>query len=147
MKTKLTWNSLMQFETNTRGHATIMDADLASGGLNQGANPKEYVLQGLSGCTGMDVIFYLKKHKEELLSLEINTEADLTNTTPKYFAEVRVHFNFLGDKLNSEVVKSSVVKSMTKYCGVSYMISRVCPVKYKIELNGIPLFEGQAKFD
>jgi putative redox protein len=147
MKTKLTWNSLMQFETNTRGHSTIMDADMSSGGLNQGASPKEYVLQGLSGCTGMDVLYYLKKHKEELLSLEINTEADLTNTTPKYFAEVRVHFNFLGDKLNPEIVKSSVVKSMTKYCGVSYMISRVCPINYKIELNGTPLYEGQAKFD
>ncbi|NOT79047.1 MAG: OsmC family protein [Bacteriovoracaceae bacterium] len=119
----------------------------ASGGLNQGASPKEYVLQGLSGCTGMDIVYYLKKHKQELLSFEISTEADLTNTTPKYFAEVRVHFNFLGDKLDPEIVKSSVIKSMTKYCGVSYMISRVCPVKYKIELNGVALAEGQAKFD
>lgn len=147
MKTKLKWNSMMQFETNTRGHTTIMDADMSSGGLNQGASPKEYVLQGLSGCTGMDVLYYLKKHNEELLSLEIDTEADLTNTTPKYFAEVRVHFNFLGDKLNPEVVKASVVKSMTKYCGVSYMISQVCPIKFKIELNNAPLYEGQAKFD
>lgn len=57
MKTKLSWTSGMKFSAETRGHETTIDADLASGGLNQAPNPKEFVLQGLSGCTAMDVVF------------------------------------------------------------------------------------------
>lgn len=76
------------------------------------------------------------------------TEADLTHEVlPKRFEEVRVLYKLLGDHLPKDKVISAVEKSMTKYCGVSYMISRSCPIKYKIELNGENIFESEAKFE
>lgn len=148
MHSKLSWVNQMQFMANTRGHENILDATLQSGGLNKGPNPKEYVLQGIAGCTAMDAIFYLNKHKQVPLAFDIDIVADLTqNTTPTYFQEVRLKYIFMGDQLSKDKVIAAVEKSMTKYCGVSYMIVKCCPILYEIELNGEKIFEGQAKFE
>lgn len=148
MFSKLSWVSQMEFKANTRGHENTLDATFESGGLNKGANPKEYLLQGIAGCSAMDAIFYLNKHKEKPLTFDIEIEADLTEKTmPIYFKEVRLKYIFLGDGLNKEKVIASVEKSMTKYCGVSYMVNKVVPIKYEILLNGESIFSGIAKFE
>ena len=148
MFSKLSWVSQMQFKSDTRGHENILDATLQSGGLNKGPNPKEYVLQGIAGCTAMDVVFYLNKYKEVPLSFDVEIDADLTEKTmPTYFKEVRLKYVLLGDQLSKDKVISAVEKSMTKYCGVSFMISKVAPIKYDVFLNGEKIFSGQAKFE
>lgn len=147
MKTNLSWKSKMQFISTTRGHENILDANLESGGLNSGANPKEYLLQGIAGCSGMDAIFYLNKHKQIPLRFDIEVEADLTEKTlPIYFKEIRLKYKILGDHLDRKKVINSVEKSMTKYCGVSFMVYKTSPILYTIELNGETIFEGKAKF-
>jgi hypothetical protein len=35
---------------------------------------------------------------------------------------------------------------MTKYCGVSYMISKVCPITYDVYLNDKLIYQDEAKF-
>ncbi len=147
MKSKLSWVNKMEFKSNTRGHENTLDATLESNGLNKGPNPKEYVLQGIAGCTAMDAIFYLNKYKLTPLSFDVEIEADLTEKTqPTYFKEVRLVYKFLGDQLPKDKVIKAVENSMTKYCGVSFMISKVCPIHYRVELNGENIFQDQAKF-
>lgn len=148
MESKLSWKNKMEFIANTRGHENILDAKLENGGLNKGANPKEYVLQGIAGCTAMDAIFYLNKYKIIPLAFDVEIVADVTkDTVPHYFKEVRLLYKFLGDNLPREKVIAAVEKSMTKYCGVSFMIAKCCPIKYKVELNGEFIFGGEAKFE
>jgi putative redox protein len=143
----LKWNSNLNFTSQIRGHETPIDAGFSVGGTNLAPTPKELVLTGIAGCSAMDAITYLKKYKVTPLDLNIKTEAELTNTTPKYFSKVHLIYKFLGDHLDKEMVVKSVVTSMTKYCGVSYMISKTCPITYEIELNGNNIFSGKAKFD
>lgn len=146
MEQKLKWNSGFNFTSQIRNHELNIDAQLAVGGTNRGPTPKELVLTGIAGCSAMDAIVYLKKHKQELLDLNIVTSAEQTTTNPKHFSYVHLIYQFLGDQLNHEHVIKSVETSMTKYCGVSYMISKTCPITYSIELNGIKIFDGTAKF-
>lgn len=148
MESKLTWKNKMQFLAQTRGHENILDAKFEHGGLNQGPTPKELVLQAIAGCSGMDAIIYLKKYKFEPLSFDIQIEAIPTiDKKPSYFQEVRVKYNFLGDTLPKEKVIAAVETSMTKYCGVSFMIVQSCPIYYVVVLNGEQIFEGQSKFE
>jgi putative redox protein len=146
MEQKLSWNTGFNFTSQIRGHELTIDAQLSVGGTNRGPTPKELVLTGIAGCSAMDAIVYLKKHKQELLDLNILTNAEQTTTNPKHFSYVHLVYQFLGDHLNKEHVIKSVETSMTKYCGVSYMISKTCPITYSIELNGIKIFDGNAIF-
>ncbi len=147
METTLTFQSQMKFISKTRGHENTLDAGLQSGGLNQGANPKEFVLQGIAGCSGMDVVFYLKKHQQVPLVFDIHAKAELTtDTKPSYFKTVWVKYRLIGENLNRETVILAVDKSMTEYCGVSYMIAKVCPILYEVELNGDLIHSGEAHF-
>ena len=146
MEANVKWNSKLSFTGVVRGHETQMDTTLANGSLNRGPNPKEMLLNAISACAGMDVASILEKHKENLLTLDINAKAEMTKTTPAYFASVKLIF-----KISCELSKESAIKacvaSMTKYCGVSFMLSKACPITYDVFLNGELVFSGESKFD
>ncbi len=146
METVVEWKSQMSFTANTRGHETKIDAGLSSGGLNQAPNPKELVLAGLAGCSGMDVIYFLKKNGLEPLSLSLVTRAEMTKATPSYFGKIDIIFKLIGDNLQKDEVTKAVSVSMNKYCGVALMLSKVCPIQYSIDLNGEVIFNGTAQF-
>jgi putative redox protein len=146
MEANIKWNSKLSFTGIVRGHETQMDTTLANGSLNRGPNPKEMLLNSVSACAGMDIASILEKHNEKLLTLDINAKAELTKTTPAYFSSVNLIF-----KLTGELSKESAIKaceaSMTKYCGVSFMLSKACPIYYDVELNGEKVFSAESKFN
>lgn len=145
MEANVKWNTKLSFTGHVRGHETLMDTTLANGGLNRGPSPKEMLLNAISACAGMDVVSILEKNKKNLLTLDIHAMAELTKTTPSYFSIINLSF-----KLAGELEKESAIKaceaSMTKYCGVSYMLSKVCPIHYEVLLNGESIFTGESKF-
>jgi putative redox protein len=143
----LKWNSGMSFTADIRGHKTPIDAGFAVGGTNTAPTPKELVLTGVAGCSGMDAIVYLKKFHLTPLDLIIKTEAELTEKAPSYFKKIHVTYKFLGDGLPVDKVIKAVETSMTKYCGVSFILSKTCPITYDILLNGEKIFSGEAKFN
>ena len=147
MEQILKWNSGMSFTADIRGHKTPIDAGLSVGGTNTAPTPKELVLTGIAGCSGMDAIVYLKKFNIVPLDLIIQTQAELTTTTPSYFNKIHVTYKFLGDSLPSDKVIKSVETSMTKYCGVSFIVSKTCPITYDVLLNSEKIFSGEAKFN
>lgn len=146
MEADVKWNSKLSFTGYVRGHETQMDTTLANGSLNRGPSPKEMLLNAISACAGMDVASILeKKSNHALLTLDIHAKAEMTKTTPSYFSVINLTF-----KLSGEVDKSSAIKaceaSMTKYCGVSYMLSKSCPIYYEVILNNENIFKGESKF-
>lgn len=145
MEADVKWNSKLSFTGFVRGHETPMDTTLANGSLNRGPNPKEMLLNSVSACAGMDVASILEKHGEKLLTLDINAKAEMTKTTPAYFASVKLIFKLSGDLKKESAIKACEA-SMTKYCGVSYMLSKACPITYDVFLNGELVFSGESKF-
>ncbi len=145
MKTKITWNEGMQFEAVSDGNLVGMDAK-APIGKNKAMTPKELVAAGLGGCTAMDVIALLKKHKQAYEKFEV--EVDVTSSTgrhPAVFTEALLTFQLTGP-VDKDIYLDSVKLSQTKYCGVSEMLSKAFPIKYVVVLNGEAIGEGHADF-
>ncbi len=147
LSTSLHWIQGIGFEVETREHHQFTDGKKEFGGRDRGPNPKEYVLAGLCGCTGMDVVSLLKKFKVPYAGLSVSAQTDLTKSHPIVFTEVKLTFMITGENLDLELCKKAVDLSMTKYCGVSAMLAKAVPIFYDVTLNGSVITSGQAKFE
>jgi len=144
METNLTWKkNQLQFNAETRGHFVSMDTPESSNQI--GSSPKELVLQGLAGCSAMDVISILEKMRQPVEEFKIKATTDLTDDHPKVFTNLQMIFELKGE-LDPEKCKKSVEYSLTKYCGVAAMLSQVTPVQFELLLNGTLIDSGFAKF-
>jgi putative redox protein len=145
MKTSVIWKDGLEFEGRANEHIINMDAK-APIGHNIAATPKELVALGLGGCTGMDVVALLKKHKQPPKSFEIAIEIEpSTEGHPIIFKKGLLKFIVDGD-VTPEALTEAVVLSQTKYCGVSAMLSESFPIEYQIILNGSEISKGVANF-
>ncbi|GAB4010978.1 MAG: OsmC family protein [Bdellovibrio sp.] len=145
METTLYWNKEMKFTAVTREHRVEMDDPTIDRTVQSGPSPKELVLQGLAGCSAMDVISILEKMRQPVESFNVHVSTDLTADHPKVFTNLMMKFELSGE-LDSEKCKKAVDYSLTKYCGVAAMIDKVTPVKFELYLNGNLVESGQARF-
>lgn len=138
MKTTLTWQGNLHFEANNRGITSAFDTVSAP-------TPKEALLNAMCACSAMDVVSITEKMRLTLKDVRIEAQAVKTNTIPSYFSAVHFHYLIEGD-VPAEKLIQAVALSMTKYCGVSYMVSKVCDITYDVTLNGNLIHKDQANF-
>ncbi len=100
------------------GHAVVMDAAAANGGVDSGARPSELLLIGLAGCTGMDVISILRKKRQPVTGLEVVVRADPAPNHPKRFTAMTVEYRVSGAGVDPEAVRRAIELSETTYCSV-----------------------------
>lgn len=150
MQARLKWNQGYHFTASVRNHSIQMDlSEAAAGGGNRGPSPKEFVLPAILGCTAMDVVAYLGKHKVPFESLDVQAQAPSRATQPRIFEHVELVYEIRGQGLEARKadVLRAVEESMTRYCSVSAMISAASPIAYKVRINDVESGSGQAKFD
>jgi putative redox protein len=71
--------------TSGSGHQITIDAGDADGGQNQGPTPMELILMGTAGCTAMDVIFILRKKRQEVTAYQVHIHGTRAPTHPMVF--------------------------------------------------------------
>lgn len=145
MKLMLKWTEAMEFDATCDGNSVHMDTK-APLGHNKAMTPKELVGAGLAGCTAMDVVALLKKHKQPCESFQV--EVDITASTgshPVVFTEALLKFIVTG-AISKNVLLESIALSQTKYCGVSAMLSKAFPINYVVTLNGEQIGTGKSEF-
>lgn len=130
MKTVLTWHEEMHMSASTDVARVEMDAKLDHGGQGKGQSPKELVLSGLAGCTGMDVIAILKKMRALPATLKIEVEADQTTEHPRVFS--RIHLRYIATGADREKLEKAVNLSQSQYCGVSAMLAKTAEITHEI---------------
>ncbi len=143
---KIQWVSKLSYQGESRGHHVMMDA---KGGTPElGMTPKELVLAGLCGCSGMDVISLLtSKYKLPVRHCEVSaTSTSTEGGHPVVWSKIELEFNIQGEVPEDKALQA-VTLSMTKYCGVSAMLSKACPITFNVNLNGVNIGSGAAKFD
>uniref|UniRef100_A0A7C4GBX1 OsmC family peroxiredoxin n=1 Tax=candidate division WOR-3 bacterium TaxID=2052148 RepID=A0A7C4GBX1_UNCW3 len=113
-------------------HLVPMDVGPDSGGDNSATRPLELLLVGLGGCTGIDVVSILNKMRVPLAGLEINIRADRSEEHPRVYTRIEVEYVFSGRDLDREKLQRAVELSQEKYCSVSAMLRKACPVGYSI---------------
>lgn len=141
------WLQGIGFEVEIRDHHQFTDGKKEFGGRDRGPNPKEYVLAGLCGCTGMDVVSLLKKYKVNYSEFSVTAETELTKNHPVVFTEVTILFSLKAETQDFEQIKKAVELSMTKYCGVSAMLSKAVDIRYVVQVNNEEVSSGIAKFE
>lgn len=114
---------------------TIMDAVAAVGGRAEAPTPKELVLHGLAGCTGMDVATILAKRKVTYDSFAIEVEADQTENHPKVFKQIKVTFRFTADPKDRPKIERAITLSKDNFCGVSAMLEKTAKIETELVLS------------
>lgn len=147
MKAAVKWKEKMEFVGEASGISVALDSKPPLG-LGKGITPKEALLLGIAGCTAMDVVALMRKHKQELSRFEVSVDAGLTGPGkhPVVFDQVKLKFQMWG-QVDSKKLMESVELSQTKYCGVSAMVSKAVHLGYEVFLNDSKIGEGVSHFD
>ncbi len=133
---EIKWIDKMALEAEVGGHKIILDADEKVGGEDKGFRPKPLILVALGGCTAMDVISILKKMRVTFTDFKVKVEGEMTEENPKKYKELKVIYEFEGEKLEPGKIKKAVKLSEERYCGVSAMLKESATITSEIRING-----------
>jgi putative redox protein len=135
MKVIANWKEALAFDVvSDNGHHITLDTTVENGSLNLGMSPKKLVLAGLCGCSGMDVVDILRKMKIEFSKIDVSAEAEQSETHPKVFTKIEMVYRAAIAEEYLDALNRAVSLSQEKYCGVSAMLEKNCPITYRIEL-------------
>ena len=134
MKTSTKWIKGLSFEGLSETHSVNLDTTLAGGGNDTGMSPKRLLLCSLSACSGMDVVGILDKMKVKYSKLEIIAEAEQTTEDPKVFKEISLTYITDAAPEDESKVIRAVELSQEKYCGISIMLKKHCPINVSVQL-------------
>lgn len=135
MKATAKWIEKLAFDVvSDNGHTIRMDTTEAGGSLDSGMSPKKALLGTLNVCSGMDVAGILKKMRVSFTKLEVESEAEQTDTDPKVFKSIRMKYRSDLSKDNLEKFDKAIHLSHETYCGISAMLKKHCDITYEIEL-------------
>lgn len=131
MQVNVEWQGKMCFVGKGCSEATVtMDAPQAVGGDNNGFRPKELLLNGLAGCTAMDVISILRKMRCEPEAFRIEVSAEETSEHPKVLTAFHITYFIRGD-VPVDKLEKAINLSQERYCGVTTMFREFATVSHK----------------
>ena len=126
----------MQFETDSpTGYSTLIDTSPESGGANDGMGPKALMLSALAGCTGLDIVFVLKKMRVDVPHFKMVVVGELTETHPKTYHTVTLDYHFYGENLKEDKIQKAVDLSADQYCGVMEMFRQFCTLNVGVHFH------------
>jgi putative redox protein len=127
-------NSVLFEASNGRGHTIKIEGSRDIGGQDSAPSPTELLLMSQAGCTAIDVVELLKKIRQPLEHLEIETEGHRAqDQVPKIFTGIHLHYRLYGD-VNPEKADKAIAMSLSKYCTISKMIDHVAKLTYSFEV-------------
>lgn len=146
MKSVLNWKNDMLFTAQSDTNTVSMDAK-APIGKGLAMTPKELVITGLGGCTAMDVIALMKKHKQTVTGFRVDVDVEPSSGPhPHVFTKADITFSLEG-QIDAAIAVEAVRLSQTKFCGVSAMLAKAFPISYKVIVNGENVGSGEAQFN
>lgn len=138
MKARITWQGGVCFIGQTEsGHTVTMDGAPEAGGENKGARPMEMMLLGMGGCTSFDVIYILRKGRQEVTDCQVEITAQRATRVPKVFTNIHLHFVISGRSLDHKLVGRAINLSAEKYCSASMMLRMTVNITHDFEIQEI----------
>lgn len=133
----------MKFEANIRwagrmtfigragtNHLVPMDTTAEFDGDSSATKPLELLLVALGGCTGMDIVPLLRKMRQDVTALDFNVAAERAEEHPRVFTLINIEYVVTGRNLEEDKVKRAIELSQEKYCSVSAILRKSCPVTW-----------------
>jgi putative redox protein len=116
------------------GSGFTVTVDSADAATPSGASPRESVLIGLVGCTGMDVASILAKKRQPPASYQVAVEAECADRPPRVFTRIVIEHRVSG-AVEAEAVRRAIELSATRYCPVTAMLSRSVVLEHRYRLT------------
>jgi len=135
LQASVRWVQKMQFVgTAGSNHGIVLDAAAEHGGSGTGTKPMELLLVAVAGCSGMDLASLFAKMRVEHNGFEMNVTAERAEEHPMVLTAVNIEYVVYGPNVDEAKVRRAVELSQDKYCGVSAMLRKSCPVNYTIRI-------------
>lgn len=136
MKASIDWLDGVSFEgTPESGHKIVIDGPPEFGGQNKGARPMELMLLGLGGCTSFDIVHILAKSRIEITSCRTEITATRTDTLPKVFSKIHIHYIVEGKDVKEPVLKRAIDLSAKKLCSAQIMLGKTAEITHSYEIS------------
>ncbi len=108
-------------------------------GVNQGANPVEYLLVALSGCLTTSLVAHAAAHDIQINDVSSRYEGDIdlrgflgvSEDVPKGYQKINVFFKIDADIPDEQ--KEELVRMAQKYSPVFNMLKNTVPISVKLE--------------
>jgi putative redox protein len=121
---------------NPAGQTASMDSTSDEDVPLQGPSPVELVLMALGGCTGIDVLSFLKKMRGRVDAFELELDAQREpDKVPSLFTAIHVHYVLEG-ALEAAQVRRAIELSLGTYCSVAKLLEKTASISYSFTLNG-----------
>lgn len=121
---------------NESGITVESDGAEDIGGHNRGMRPMQMVLSALGSCSAIDVIYLLRKQRQQLDDIQLTVTAEREKgKTPSLFTGIHVHFRLYGP-LDEKKVKRAVGLSMEKLCSVKLLLDKTAKITWSWEVLG-----------
>ena len=135
MKARIKWIEGAAFLGESgSGHGIVLDGAPESGGRNLGVRPMEALLIGLGACSAFDVVEILNKGRQTFAACEVELEAERSETVPKVFTKIHLHFVMTGAGLAPDKVARAIQLSAEKYCSASAMLGATAEITHDFEI-------------
>lgn len=131
---RIKWVEGMQFVGRApSGHAILMDTHEGVGGSDSAVHPAELSLVSLGGCTGMDVVFILRKMRVPFDHFEVEVHAEAAKEHPKVWTRIEIVYRIIGDVPEDKLLKA-INLSQERYCSISAMLGKTAEISFRYEI-------------
>lgn len=135
MPVRVKWVEKSAFAARSEsGHWIMMDSTF-NGGDGAAPSPIEYVLMGLGGCTGIDLVSILQKMRQDVRGIEMEIEGTRAQEHPRVYEKVRLKYIIRGKNLSPERVKAAIELSDEEYCSIGAMLRKTADYAYEVEIQ------------
>jgi len=133
VKTRVKWVEDVSFVAETgSGHALVVDGAPSAGGRNLGPRPMELVLAGTAACTAFDVVWILKKARQQVSECTVEAEAERAHDEPQVFTRIHFVYRIRGKDLKRAQVERAVKLSKEKYCSATAMLAKTAEISFEV---------------
>jgi putative redox protein len=75
--------------------------------------------------------------RQKVTALELNITAKRSEEQPKVYTKIDLEYVVTGRSLEEDKVRRAVELSQEKYCSVSAMLKKACPIKYTVRIVAV----------
>jgi putative redox protein len=120
---------------NENGNEIILDASKSIGGNESGFRPMQLLLAAVGACSSIDVILILKKQKQEIISFEVEVNAEREAVEAySLFKRIELKYSVKGE-IEKEKLDKAIKLSLDKYCSVAKTLEPTAKITYTLTLN------------
>ena len=137
MECEIKWNAGagISFTAKTgSGHLIILDTAKDGAGATAGPRPMEVFLVGAVACTQYDLVAGIKQAGGILRSCKACASGVRSESSPKIFTEISVHFSIESENISREAVQQILNASKEVHGSAMKMLERTAKIIFDFEL-------------